>query len=291
MGGSFAKAIRARAVEGGTPRCLALDRDAAALVRACEDGVIDDGYPPERAGEMLRQCDVVFICLYPQSAIAFLKDHRLDFKPGALLTDISGVKTGILDALPAILRDDIDFICGHPMAGSEKEGFSHASADIFTGRNYILMPLPSNKPENLRFFTDLALRLGFARITETTAAVHDWKIAFTSQLCHVIASALVDCAEDTEITAFGGGSYEDLTRIALINAPLWTELFLANRQALLAHIDTFENSLHKIKMFIEQADAAALAEKLRQVRVKRGAMSRREKESAHNGAAPKGTAL
>ncbi|MDR2468444.1 MAG: prephenate dehydrogenase [Spirochaetaceae bacterium] len=277
MGGSFVKALRAfYRSRGEEILILALDNDVEALVEAKASGDIDEGASTNEAAALLSRCDIVFICLYPRSSIAFLIKHRADFKSGALVTDISGVKTELLKALPDILRDDIDFICGHPMAGSEKEGFMHADAAIFKGRNYIIMPLPSNKSENLHRFKELLISIGFERITETDFASHDHKIAFTSQLCHVIASALVDSAEDTEITAFGGGSYEDLTRIAMINAPLWTELFLANKEELLAHIAGFEASLTKFKTYILKSDEASLEAALRHVREKRIAMTRRE---------------
>ncbi|MDR3301870.1 MAG: prephenate dehydrogenase [Spirochaetaceae bacterium] len=281
MGGSFARAIRV--VSGNTggqwlraDSILALDTNPRTLQSALESGIIDEGFPPERACEMLRRCDFVFICLYPQDAIDFARKHREDFKTGAIVTDISGVKTAITSEFPALFRPDVDFICGHPMAGSEKEGFAASDWNIFKGRNYILMPLPANQPENVRFFKDLMWKIGFTRITETTAGEHDRKIAFTSQLCHVIASALVESAEDAEITAFGGGSFEDLTRIAMINAPLWTELFLANKQNLLSHIAAFETALLKMKNYIEEDNETALVRTLEQVREKRTAMMRRE---------------
>ena len=131
-----------------------------------------------------------------------------------------------------------------------------------------------DKIENLELFKQLVSLMGFTRIVETDAFVHDHKIAFTSQLCHVIASALVDSAEDSKITAFGGGSFEDLTRIAMINAPLWTELFLANKKELLAHISSFESSLSKLKNFIQNGDAASLEKTLTEVREKRISMGR-----------------
>ena len=90
----------------------------------------------------------------------------------------------------------------------------------------------------------------------------------------MIASALVNSAEDTKITAFGGGSYEDLTRIALINAPLWTELFLSNKKELLGHINNFQKSLETLKTAIEKDDSEAIEKYLEDVRVKRPAMSR-----------------
>lgn len=276
MGGSFAKALRACTCGIDGARILALDSDADALSSAKSRGDIDEGYDPASADSMLSVCDIVFICLHPRSSISFLKKHRRAFKKGSVVTDISGVKAGLIGELPAFLSDDFDFIAGHPMAGSEKEGFFHSDAAIFRGRNYILMPLPSNKRENLEAFRKLVHALGFERITETGFLEHDHKIAFTSQLCHVIASALVDSAEDTRITDFGGGSYEDLTRIAMINAALWTELFLDNKQELLAHITSFENSLLKFKQYITNGEEASLRAALESVREKRTAMSRRE---------------
>jgi prephenate dehydrogenase len=214
--------------------------------------------------------------LYPSACITFLQKHRENFKSGAIVTDISGVKTTIFRELHAFLRADVDYIPGHPMAGSEKEGFVHASGSIFQNRNYILMPIPENRPQNIEIFKNILSYIGFSRVIETDSATHDHKIAFTSQLCHIIAAALVDSAEDTRITAFGGGSFEDLTRIAMINAPLWTELFLANRDELLAHIDKFERALGNVKNMIERNDKAALEQNLQETREKRIAMSRIE---------------
>jgi prephenate dehydrogenase len=282
MGGSLAKAIRAKILNSADAKgkILALDSNVAALASAVERGVVDETFAPAAAAAMLKRCDIIFVCLYPAKTIEFLKKHHSDFKSGAIVSDISGVKTSIMLSLSDILREDIDFICGHPMAGSEKEGFYHSSEYIFEGRNYILTLHPSNKPENVAFFKRLAGMLGFSRITETNYTQHDHKIAFTSQLCHVIASALVESAEDAEITAFGGGSFEDLTRIAMINAPLWTELFLANRSELLAHIDAFELALKKITDFIRRGDSDGLCRELEAVRLKRIAMSTTERNAS-----------
>ncbi|MDR1469889.1 MAG: prephenate dehydrogenase [Spirochaetaceae bacterium] len=269
MGGSFAQAIREKVLAQGTGRILAVDRNPWVLSGAIDAGVIDAGFQPEESRRMLKQCDVVFVCLYPKQTIEFLKKERAFFKKGSLVTDISGVK-GTLDAhLDAILTGDFDFVSAHPMAGSEKEGFTHAQAKIFENRNYIIVPHPQNKPENITFLKNLMTAIGFTRIIETDAQTHDAKIAFTSQLCHIIASVLVDSAEDTNITSFGGGSFEDLTRIAMINAPLWTELFLSNRKKLLDRIDSFETSLCRVKKMVEEDDYASLCRLLEDIRAKR----------------------
>ncbi|HBG66462.1 MAG TPA: prephenate dehydrogenase/arogenate dehydrogenase family protein [Treponema sp.] len=275
MGGSIAKAIRGNVlgVPSARGHILGYDINAASLELAASQHTVDAVYDARSVDKMLAQCDFVYVCLYPHATVQFLKDHRDAFKPGAIVSDISGVKALIFASLADIVRDDVDFIPGHPMAGSEREGFAHSSGDIFRNHNYILMPLAQTKPENLALFRSLISAMGFSRIVETDARVHDHKIAFTSQLCHVIASALVDSAEDTEVTAFGGGSFEDLTRIAMINAPLWTELFIANREELLLHIDKFMHSLESLRGYIEESRPADIEAYLENVRTRRVAMN------------------
>ncbi len=161
------------------------------------------------------------------------------------------------------------------MAGAEKGGFANSSLCDFNGKNYILTPIPRNKPEhsaNIEYLKNIIYKMGFGRVTEVTPAEHDRKIAFTSQLCHVIASALIDCEPDTAITRFGGGSFEDLTRIAMLNAPMWTEIFIENREALLARIEQFEKSLDDLKTLIGGAQAEELEQRLKAVRDRRAAM-------------------
>jgi prephenate dehydrogenase len=271
MGGAFALALRQAQVLGEKGRVLACDTDPDTLEAARAAGVIDEGF--ESPEKMLGRCDLVFLCLNPAEALGFMDTWMGAFRPGALITDIAGIKRPICEKIEKTLRDDIDFIPGHPMAGTEKSGFRHAGDCHFQGRNYILVPLRRNKPENLARLKDIIRRLGFTRIVETTAEEHDRKIAFTSQLCHVIAAALIDCETDTAITRFGGGSFEDLTRIAMLNAPMWTELFLENRDVLLEQIEKFEGSLDKLKNLIAGGGKETLLKTLAAVRERRGEMA------------------
>ena len=290
MGGSIAKGIKDKVFKANyslgkngfendsNGEIYAMDKNINSLNQALEDKIIDKAFTPDQTNDMLNSCDFVFICLYPKATLNFLIEHKDSFKPGSVVTDISGVKTLIAENIFAgeksIIRSDVDFILGHPMAGNEKEGYSGSNQCIFEGRNYILMPQSTNKSETISLMKELVTKLGIKRIIETDYITHDHKIAFTSQLCHVIASALVDSAEDNKITAFGGGSYEDLTRIALINAPLWTELFLSNKKELLAMITTFESSLSNIKKAIENEDQDGLQKILTCVRTKRAEMQK-----------------
>ena len=274
MGGSFAKAIRLNILSrsGSAGKILACNRSTGCLSQAKAEGIVDETFTSDKVRDMLPLCDVVFICLYPHATLEFLRSNRDVFKSGSVVTDISGVK-GIFEAsLPEIMRPDVDFIIGHPMAGGEKEGYGASNAKFFVNHNYILCPRECNKSENLDMMRLLVSEMGFTRITETTCDVHDNKIGFTSQLCHVIASALVESAEDPAITAFGGGSFEDLTRIAMINAPLWTELFISNKEKLVSHIENFEKQLGVIKEMISSEKSDQLVSYLEDVRDKRVAM-------------------
>lgn len=274
MGGSFAKAIRLNVLSqsGSTGKILACNRSTACLSQSKSEGIVDETFTSDRVSEMLPKCDVLFVCLYPHATLDFLKVNKEFFKPGAIVTDISGVKGIFEKELPSILRDDVDFIIGHPMAGGEKEGYANSKAEFFVNHNYILCEQKFNKKENLDLMRELISAMGFSRITETTTDIHDYKIGFTSQLCHVIASALVESAEDPAITAFGGGSFEDLTRIAMINAPLWTELFISNKDKLVKHIENFERQIDAFKKAIQDEDSEKLMSLLEETRKKRLAM-------------------
>jgi len=281
MGGSLAKAITkyVLAEENSTGKIYAMDKNPSSLEDAILEKTIERGFSERETKEMLSLCDVVFVCLYPKATGEFLAKYQDDFKSGAIVTDIAGVKGQLMENLNW-KRSDVAFVPGHPMAGNEREGFTHASAEIFQKRNYIFMEPVVGGASSLEFgknaletLKQLATSIGFGRIIETNAEIHDHKIAFTSQLCHVIASALVDSAEDTNVTAFGGGSFEDLTRIAMINAPLWTELFIADKKELVNHISEFQASLETIKAAIENEDSEKLNGYLSNVRSRRIAMA------------------
>ena len=276
MGGAIARALREKRVIS-KERLFACDKDSETLNAAASEGLIAKGFDDSNAGEMLALCDIVFLCLNPSSILCFMERWRDSFKRRCLVTDIAGTKESIAAAAENFLEyrknDNIDFIPGHPMAGAEKNGFINSRLCDFNGKNYILTPIARNKPENLEFLKNIISSMGFSRVTQVTPAEHDQKIAFTSQLCHVIAAALINCENDTEITRFGGGSFEDLTRIAMLNAPMWTEIFIENRSSLLDRINNFEKSMDELKTLINNKDAELLEQKLSSIKDRRIAMS------------------
>lgn len=269
MGGAIADALRKQHPK----RIAAYDTDQEVLEEALVRGAIDYGAEnEEELQEVLAQADLVYVCLYPEAALSFMKRYMPYFKSGALVTDIVGIKTPTIEEVVPVLRPDIHFIPGHPMAGSEKEGFGSADASIFENMNYVLVPVDKTDRAAVDALKEIITEMGFSNIVETSAHEHDAKIAFTSQLCHVIASALVDSEDDLTITDYEGGSFGELTRIAMINAPMWTEIFIDNKNLLIEQIDEFEHSMQKLRRYIEECDHESLEEMLTDVRRKRVAM-------------------
>ena len=273
MGGSIAKAIRTNVLSsaGCSGKIFALDKNNESLYAATTAGIIDEAFTPSETEKMLGQCDVLYICLYPHATLDFLQAHKNDYKDNALITDISGVKALLQADYKNLCPPNAHLVLGHPMAGGEKEGFAASKGEYFTNHNYIIITQEDDKKNDQAraLLEKLVGAMGFSRITKTDSATHDSKIGFTSQLCHVVASVMVESAEDPEITSFGGGSFEDLTRIAMINAPLWTELFLSNKEKLLAHIETFKKHMNEIEKLIETEDKEGLKSLLLDVREKR----------------------
>ena len=270
MGGSIARSIRENILneKSSSGKIYAFDINQTSLDLAKNENIIDQGFSKDDVKNMLQLCDVVFICLYPKKTIEFLKENKDNFKNGSVITDISGVKS-IYDNMEEVFPTNADFVLGHPMAGGEKEGLANSNGNYFINHNYIIIPQERNKLASIKLMENLVTAMKFSRITKTDCKTHDEKIGFTSQLCHVVASAMVESAEDPSITSFGGGSFEDLTRIAMINAPLWTELFLSNKVALLKHIKSFISKMQEFETLIQNEDAQQLEDLLKDVRKKR----------------------
>jgi prephenate dehydrogenase len=255
VGGSFALALR----EAGYQNVTGLDADQETLDKALAAGAITRG--SRLAGEILPDADLVILALYPGQILPFVREHRALLKTGALLTDVAGVKSSLAARLPAVMPEGVEFVLGHPMAGREKKGFDYASARVFKGANYILTPLPHNQEKSLRTVEALVLSLGFKRVCRLAPEAHDEIIAFTSQLPHAMAVALVNSdSPERETGRYIGDSYRELTRIANINGALWTELFLENRKPLLEVIEGFERELGRIKAALASGDGQTLTE-------------------------------
>lgn len=255
IGGSYAMALK----EAGYDDVYGIDINEESLEKAKKLGLIKEGFT--NGQEIVKSADFIIISLYPRLVKQFIIDNKDNFKDGAVITDAIGIKKLFIEDIVKILPKNIDFVFGHPMAGREKKGIDFASSQVFKGANYILTPVDRNKEENLNMIENLAYKIGFKRVKRITPDYHDDMIGYTSQLPHSLAVALVNSdVEGRETGSFIGDSYRDLTRIAIINEDLWSELFLGNKANLLASIENFEIELDKIKDAIENDDKEALKE-------------------------------
>ena len=255
----------------------AVDVRAEAIRYALENGLIAAGTAEDPA-PLLQKADAVVLGLYPRALVEWLQNHQALFKPGALVTDVCGVKGGIVEEIQSFLRPDVEFIASHPMAGREVSGVEYADCEIFRPANFIIVPTEKNTPRGVAFARALAETLGFAHITQLSPAEHDKMIGYVSQLTHAIAVSLMNATDNTHLAEYTGDSFRDLTRIAKINEQLWSELFLANRENLIAEIDQFAASLAGLRQALANGDEAELRRLFRQSTARRRRFDRRGDE-------------
>lgn len=241
IGGSIARRLR------GFHNCTisAYNRTAETLLLAKHDGAIDEGSSDPSV--VFEDADLIILCLYPELNVEFAKNNLNHIKSGAVITDVSGVKGYMVRELKKILPEDVDFVGAHPMAGREVGGYQSSTDTLFNRASFLITPTERNKPESIALIRELAEYIGCTTVMTTTPDEHDAIIAYTSQLMHVVAVALCDNPMIERSTHFSAGSLRDCTRVAVINAEMWSELFCENKDALVDRISEMQNSLEKIK--------------------------------------------
>ena len=257
IGGSYAQGLKRAGFEVG-----AVTRSRKTVDYALENGIIDSG-TTEVTPDYVGQFDILVFALYPHIFLDWLDRWQDCIKPGALLTDVTGVKGAVVYKVQEMLRPDLEFIGAHPMAGREVGGVEHADCRIFEGANYIVTPTKANTPEAVAACEELGRTLGFARISTLSPELHDEMIGFLSQLTHCIAVALMNCKESRHLVDFTGDSFRDLTRIARINEEMWNELFQLNKTELLSQMDLFRASFDRLRDAIEDGDEETVKEMMR----------------------------
>ncbi len=264
MGGSIAKALR----QNTNHRIIGIDKNDDVLASALQSGVIDDV-------QGLEGCDVVFVCLYPRDAVAYILNQS--FRAGAVVTDICGVKRFTHRCMSQALHEKgIRYVGSHPMAGKEISGFGASEAGLFKGASYIITKDTFTDEHAVDILGVLAAEMGFARVTVSTPEEHDRVIAFTSQLAHAVSNSYVKNPEAGQ-RGFSANSFEDLTRVAKLDATMWAELFMENADYLCADIDDIIGHLTELKDAMEERDEELLRALLRRgSEIKEGLIKNRE---------------
>lgn len=250
IGASFAKAIK----KNTDHYVLGWNRTESVSKRAIDDGVIDE---TGELSELIPKADVTIINFYPDAIVPFIKEHKNEFKKNSIVTDSCGIKTKICRELE---NEDFDFffIGAHPMAGREVSGYDNSLADLYNNASFICTPYDSTPRYATDALVGLAQNIGFARIVVTTPEHHDEMIAFTSQIAHVLACSYVLSPLAPQHPGYSAGSYRDVSRVARINADMWTQLFIDNGEPLVREIDDLVSNLMKFKYAIVNKDANQL---------------------------------
>ncbi len=257
MGGSYAMALKKRGYH-----VEAITLEQSSIDYALEHGLIDYGSTrPEP--EMIQKADLTVFALYPKVFLEWIDANQQYFKSGAILTDVTGVKEGVVQEVQNKLRPDIEFIAAHPMAGREVYGVENSTDKIFEGANYIVVPTEKNSPEAIALCEELGWELGFRSVSRLSPAEHDEMIGFLSQLTHCIAVSLMCCHDTEALEQYTGDSFRDLTRIAKINDAMWSELFMMNKEQLLRQMDVFAEKFRELRDSLETGNVESMREMMR----------------------------
>ncbi len=270
IGGSAAMALR----EFRNAFIAGCDTNEETRCAAIECGAVD--FVSDNPHKVIKDADITVMCVYPEQIVRIVKECREDFKDGAVITDVCGIKEPIYRMLDGVIPSGCEYIGGHPMAGKETDGFGSAESDLFRGCGYIITPMYNATEEGIKLIRSMAEYMGAVRITEADAATHDRIIAYTSDLMHVAASALCLNFNNEMNLAYTAGAFRDCTRIANINPELWSELLIENRRNLMSEIDKLTAALGDIRGMVEDEDRRGLAEILTKVRENKLEMQKRE---------------
>lgn len=263
IGGSYAKKLKSYGFH-----VSAITRSQKSIDYALKNNIIDEG-TIEVDPKLISNADIIVFALYPKIFVKWIEENQKYFKPGTLITDVTGVKGSVVYKVQEILREDVEFIAAHPMAGREVYGVENARPEIFNNANYIVTPTAKNTPEAISTCKELGMLLGFKTISELSPEKHDEMIAFVSQLTHCIAVTLMTCNDEENIEKFTGDSFRDLTRIARINDLMWSELFVENKKELLNQMDLFINKFMDLRNMLETDDVDNMREMMRQSTIRR----------------------
>ncbi len=266
IGSSIARAAKSHA---GAKTVLVADRSAS-VVGTVEKLGFADGVAEGPAHHFAARADLVMLCVPPAKIAEVAKQLLPDMKAGAVLSDVGSVKASVIQDLADDLRDDVSFIPGHPIAGTEFSGPEAGFAELFEGRWCVLTPTDPEQAgvDRLQAFWEA---LG-SRVSLMDPARHDTVLATTSHVPHLIAYTLVGTAIDMEtvtgdeVVKFSAGGFRDFTRIAASDPVMWRDVFLSNREATLDVVDRFIEDLTALKRAIRWSEGEVLLDRFAKTR-------------------------
>ena len=257
IGGSFALGLSEAGFEVG-----GIDPDKEAVEYAFNKGYIAHGDTIVRRN-YIEKFDIVIFAVYPKVFIDWIEKYQSFFKPGTLITDVTGIKGWLVNELDQILRPDVEYVGAHPMAGREVSGVQNSNKEMFKDANFIIVSTYKSTLVGMKTVEEIGEALEFKNISTLTVEEHDEMIGFLSQLTHCIAVSLMTCKESSDLVEYTGDSFRDLTRIAKINENMWSELFLLNKEELLNQMELFIKQFNSLKETIINEDVEKMKDIMR----------------------------
>lgn len=261
IGGSLARAYK---LAGFTVYVKNRDENmlSFAMLSGAVDGKLDETTIP--------QCDLLLLAIYPAGCADWLEQNAALISKNALVIDCCGIKEEVCRrCFPIAKAYGFTFVGGHPMAGSHFSGFKYSRANLFDGAPMVLIPPVFDDMELLQRVKNALEPCHFGAFSVTTAADHDRMIAFTSQMPHILSNAFIKSPTALNHKGFSAGSYKDLTRVAWLNAGMWTELFLENKENLLFELDQYISSLTAYREAIAENDSQRLYDLLEEGKLRK----------------------
>jgi cyclohexadieny/prephenate dehydrogenase len=282
IGGSIARAARLQNLAG---EIVTTARSARTRARVTELGVVDAVL--ESNADAVRDADLVILCIPVGACGAVAQEIAPHLMPGTIISDVGSVKGAVVRDMAPHLPAGVHFVPAHPVAGTENSGPDSGFAELFINRWCILTPpegVDAQATEKLRaFWTAIG-----AKVEIMTPDHHDLVLAITSHLPHLIAYTIVGTADElaqvtsSEVIKFSAGGFRDFTRIAASDPTMWRDVFLANKDAVLEMLGTFNEDLSKLTRAIRRGDGEALFDHFTRTRaIRRGIV-----ETGQDSAAP-----
>jgi cyclohexadieny/prephenate dehydrogenase len=271
IGSSLARVIRR---EGLAERIVISTRSEATLARARELG-LGDAYTIDGA-EAVKDADLVIISVPVGSSGAVARQIAGSLKPGAIVTDVGSTKSSVIAQMQPELPDNVHFIPGHPLAGTEYSGPDAGFAELFTNRWCILTPLEGTDPDALARLRAFWEACG-SRLDTMDPVHHDRVLAIVSHLPHLIAYNIVGTASDleevtnSEVIKYSASGFRDFTRLAASDPTMWRDVCLHNKDAILEMLARFSEDLASLQRSVRWGDGEALFDLFTRTRaVRRG---------------------
>ncbi|GJG93638.1 prephenate dehydrogenase/arogenate dehydrogenase family protein [Cupriavidus pauculus] len=280
IGGSLALSLKRAGVVGTV---VGVGRSKASLEKAKSLGVIDE--IAESVADAAQGASLIVLCAPVAQNFALLHALEPHLQPGTIVTDAGSTKSDVIMAAKTALGDKVaQFVPAHPIAGRELHGVEAALNDLYLDKKVVMCPLQENSRADVAAVRAMWESAG-ANVHVMSAVQHDAVFASVSHLPHVLSYALVAQVANAEDAAlkldFAGGGFRDFTRIAGSSPEMWRDICIANKEALLREISTYEAVLGHLKAQIKVGDGAALERvfaRASDTRLKWGAA----RASAHN---------